>query len=103
MLDAVLVKRSPIVLDQMTPVARLCAEYFVVAVPASSTFQSFGELRAALISNPGKVTWAGGPMGGIDHVGAALLAGAAGIDPAAINYVPFLTTPDAVTATAEER
>lgn len=103
MIDAILVKHAPVTLDRMTPIARLCAEHYLLVVPAGSPIRNFGELRAAFQSNPAKVSWAGGPAGGIDHVAAALFARAAGVDPQALNYVPFLTTADAVAATVERK
>lgn len=98
MLDAVLVKHGPVALDQLTPVARLCVEYFAVAVPAASPLKTIDDLKVALQTEPSRISWGGGPLGSIDHAGAALLAKAAGIPPVALNYVAFLTTPDAVAA-----
>jgi putative tricarboxylic transport membrane protein len=103
MVTSILVKNAPMTLDRMTPIARLCAEHYLVVVPAASPIRNFGELRAALQSNPLKVSWAGGPAGGIDHVAAALFARATGIDTQALNYVPFLATPDAVAALVERK
>ena len=36
-----------------------------------------------------KVTFAGGSAGGVDHIMAALFAGAAGADASKVNYIPF--------------
>lgn len=103
MVTSLLVKNAPITLDRMTPIARLCAEHYLVVVPAASPIRNYGELRAAFQSNPAKVSWAGGPAGGIDHVAAALFARAADVDTQALNYVPFLSTPDAVAALVERK
>jgi len=103
MVTSTVIKNAPITLDRMTPVARLCAEHYLVVVPASSTIRNFGELRAAFQSNPAKVSWAGGPAGGIDHVAAALFARAVGVDAQVLNYVPFLSTPDAAAALIERK
>lgn len=101
MLDAVLVKHVPVELDRLTPLARLCVEYFAVVVPANSPLKTFGDLKAALQTEPSKISWAGGPLGSIDHAGTALLAIASGIPPVALNYVAFLATGDAVAATID--
>jgi putative tricarboxylic transport membrane protein len=101
MLDALLVQHAPVDLDQMTPLARLCAEPFAIVVPAASPIRTIGDLKVALQTEPSKISWAGGPVGGVDHAGAALLALASGIAPASLNYVPFVATGDAVAATVE--
>lgn len=101
MLDAAIVKRVPVPLDRLTPIARLCSEYYAVVVPAQSPFMDLAGLRAAFLSDPSKIPWAGGPTGSPDHVATALLARTLGVDPAVLNYVPFLATGDAVAAMAE--
>jgi putative tricarboxylic transport membrane protein len=98
MLDAVLVKRGPAELDQLTPLARLCTEYFAVAVPTNSPLRTVEDLKVTLQTEPSRISWGGGPLGSIDHAGAALLANAIGMPPVALNYVAFLTTADAVAA-----
>jgi putative tricarboxylic transport membrane protein len=89
MVGAIITNKSPVTLDQVTPIARLTEEYEAVVVPASSPIKHAGELAAALKADPAKVTWAGGSAGGVDHIAAALFAQAAGADPAKINYIPF--------------
>ena len=103
MLDASLLSRSGSAFHRLTPIARLSADYFGVVVPANSPFTSLGELGAALAADPGRLTWAGGPHGGVDHVAAILLGEAAGISAQRLNYVPFLTSAEAGTAAGEER
>src|SRR5690606_6554903 len=44
---------------------------------------------AAFVEDPASVSWAGGSAGGTDHLLVGMLAEAAGVDPAQINYVPF--------------
>lgn len=89
MVGAILTNKSPVSLDQVIPIARLTAEYEAIAVPASSSIKSVKDLAAALKADPGKVTWAGGSAGGVDHIGAALFAKAVGADPTKVNYIPF--------------
>jgi putative tricarboxylic transport membrane protein len=89
MVGAILTNKSPVSLEQTTPVARLTAEYEAIVVPADSPIKTAKDLAAAVKADPGKVTWAGGSAGGVDHIAAALFAKAAGADPTKINYVPF--------------
>jgi putative tricarboxylic transport membrane protein len=89
MVGALITNKSPITLDQTTPIARLTAEYEAIVVPADSPIKSAKELAAAIKADPAKVTWAGGSAGGVDHIAVALFAKAAGADPTKINYIPF--------------
>ena len=77
---ALIVNRSPVTLGDVTPIARLTAEAGVVVVPVASPIQNINDLAAALKKDPVKVSWAGGLAGGIDHVIAALIAKAVGVD-----------------------
>lgn len=89
MVGAILTNKSPVGLDQLTPVARLTGEYLAIVVPADSAIKDAKALAAAVKADPGKVTWAGGSAGGVDHIAVALFAKAAGADPTKINYIPF--------------
>jgi putative tricarboxylic transport membrane protein len=89
MLGAILTNKSPVTLDQTTPIARLTAESEAIVVPAGSPIKSAKDLAAAVKADPGKVTWAGGSAGGVDHIAVALFAKEAGADPTKINYIPF--------------
>jgi putative tricarboxylic transport membrane protein len=89
MVGAILRNKSPVTLDQTTPIARLTGEYLVIVVPASSPIKSAQELAAAVKADPAKVTWAGGSAGGVDHILVALFAKTVGADPTRINYIPF--------------
>jgi len=89
MVGALAMNKSPVTLDQVTPIARLTDEYQVIVVPANSPIKNLKDLGDALKANIAKVTFAGGSAGGIDHIMAALLAGAVGADAAKVNYVPF--------------
>jgi putative tricarboxylic transport membrane protein len=103
MVDAILVKHSPVALERLTPIARLASETYAVVVPAKSPYASMTEFVAALQTEPARIPWAGGPTGGLDHAATALLAMATSTPPQAISYVPFLTTGDAVAAAIEGR
>ncbi len=89
MVGALLTNKSPVDLNQTTPLARLTGEYEVIVVPADSPFKNLGDLAKALKADPGKVAFAGGSAGGTDHIVVGLLAKAVGADPTKINYVPF--------------
>jgi putative tricarboxylic transport membrane protein len=87
MLGAILTNNAPVTLDDVTPLARLTGEYEVLVVPAGSPIQSLGDLVAQLKQDPGAVSWGGGSAGGTDHILAALIAKAAGVDPTTVNYI----------------
>src|SRR3954466_7251646 len=89
MVGAILTNRSPVSLDQVTPIARLTEETQVIVVPANSTIKTAKDLAELVKKDVSKVTFAGGSAGGVDHIMAALFAGAAGADAAKVNYVPF--------------
>ena len=87
MVGAVLTNKSPVGLDKVTPIARLTSEWQAIAVPASSELKSMADLVKKLKENPASVTWGGGSAGGTDHITAALIAKAVGVDPSKINYI----------------
>jgi putative tricarboxylic transport membrane protein len=89
MVGALLMNKSPVTLDQVTPIARLTEETQVIVVPASSPIKNAQDLAKAVKDNVAKVTWAGGSAGGVDQITAALFAGAVGADASKVNYVPF--------------
>lgn len=89
MVGSILTNDAPVTLEQTTPIARLTGEYEVIVVPAASEFQTLDDLLAAFREDPGSIAWAGGSAGGIDHILVGLVAEEAGVDPTAINYVPF--------------
>ncbi|MDB5513028.1 MAG: C4-dicarboxylate transporter substrate-binding protein [Enterovirga sp.] len=103
MITAGVMNRAPVEVDRLTPVARLAAEPFAIAVPAASPLKSLADLRAAIHADTGKLSWAGGPFGGIDHLAAMLLARGLDIEPGRLNYVPFLTSAEAASAVADEK
>ena len=89
MVGAILTNKSPVSLDQVTPIARLTGDPLVIVVPADSPHKSVKDLAAAVKADPAKVTWAGGSAGGADHILAALFTKAAGSDPGKVNYIAF--------------
>src|ERR1700754_239061 len=89
MVGALLMNKSPVTLEQVTPIAKLTEEAEVIVVPADSPIKTAQDLAAAVKADIAKVTFAGGSAGGVDHVMAALFAGAVGADAKKINYIPF--------------
>ena len=98
MVGAIYLDNSPVKLSMVTPLARLTGEYEMIVVPANSPHKSTADLVKALKANPGGVSWGGGSAGGTDHILVGLIAKAAGVDPAKINYVPFKGGGEAIAA-----
>jgi putative tricarboxylic transport membrane protein len=89
MLSAIVTHRSPVTLNDVTPVARLTGEYEVIAVPANSPFRSLADLVAAFKNRPEAISWGGGSAGGGDQILAGLVAAAVGVPASRVNYVAF--------------
>lgn len=89
MVGALAMNKSPVTLEQVTPIARLTEETLVVVVPANSPLKTAKDLAAAIKADVSKVTFAGGSAGGADHILAGMIVGAAGADPSKVNYVAF--------------
>jgi putative tricarboxylic transport membrane protein len=89
---------APVNLTMVTPVARLTGEYEAIVVPANSPHKTMADLVKAFKANPGGVSWGGGSAGGTDHILVGLVAKAAGVDPAKINYVPYKGGGEAIAA-----
>ena len=89
MVGAILLNKSPVSLDQVTPIAKLTEETLVVVVPAESPIKTAKDLAAAIKADVSKVTFAGGSAGSVDHILAAQIVKAAGADPSKVNYIPF--------------
>lgn len=89
MVGAIELNKSPVTLAQVTPIARLTAEYDAIVVPASSKIQTLKDLLNQFKANPGSVSWGGGSAGGVDHILVGMIAKEIGADARRINYVPF--------------
>jgi putative tricarboxylic transport membrane protein len=87
LVGGVLTTQSAVTLEDVTPIARLMGDVDAIVVPASSDIQTLDDLIAKLKEAPGDVSWAGGSIGGVDHVTAGLFSKAVGVDPKAINFV----------------
>lgn len=89
MLGAILTNKSPVSLEQTTPIARLTGEYEVIVVPAASEIQTLDDLLAKFKAEPRSVSWAGGSAGGTDHILVGLIAEDVGVEPSGVNYIAF--------------
>lgn len=89
MVGAIQTNKSPVTLDQVTPVASLTTEWEAIVVPADSKYENLQQLIDDFKANPTSISWGGGSAGGSDHILIGLIAQAAGVDPAQINYVAF--------------
>ncbi len=98
MVGAIELNKSPVTLAQVTPLARITAEFDAIAVPTASKFRTLRELLQALKADPGAVAFGGGSAGGIDHILVALMARAVGADPKRINYIPYAGGGEAMAA-----
>lgn len=87
LVGGILTTKSAVTLEQTQPLARLVGEQDIVVVPAGSDIKTLADLTARFKADPGSVSWGGGSIGGFDHVLVGLIAQAAGVDPAKMNYV----------------
>lgn len=89
MVGAIITNKSPVTLENVTPIARLTSDPMVVVVPKDSPIQTLADLTAKIKEDVGSTVWAGGSAGGADHILAGLITQAAGGDPAKVNYVAY--------------
>jgi putative tricarboxylic transport membrane protein len=87
MVGAIRTNNAPVDLTKVTPIASLTAEWEAIAVKADSPYQTLADLVTAFKADPKSISWGGGSAGGTDHILVGLLAKAAGVDPAGINYI----------------
>jgi putative tricarboxylic transport membrane protein len=93
------IKRTAYTYKDVIPLAQVATEYGGYVVTADSKFKTLADLVAALKADPSSVSFSGGSApGGLDHIKAALLAKAIGVDPLKIVYVPFQGGGEAMTA-----
>ncbi|MBI0434117.1 tripartite tricarboxylate transporter substrate binding protein [Roseomonas sp. KE0001] len=89
MVGSVLANKSPVGLRDVTPIARMTTEPAVIVVPASSDLKDLPAFLAALKSNPGGTSVAGGSAGGMDHIILGLLLKSQGRSAKEASYVAF--------------
>lgn len=98
MVGGILLNDSPVTLDDVTPLVRLTNDTGVLAVAPDSAIQSIDDLVAAMKADVGAVSISGGSAGGVDHIVMALIAKEIGLDPSTINYIPYDSGAESVTA-----
>ncbi|MDQ2066125.1 tripartite tricarboxylate transporter substrate-binding protein [Xinfangfangia sp. CPCC 101601] len=98
MVGGILLNNSTVTLDDVTPLVRLTNDTGVIAVAPDSPIQSVDDLVAAMKADIGAVSISGGSSGGVDHITMALIAKNIGLDPAALNYIPYDSGAESVTA-----
>ena len=89
MLGGLITGKPPVSLSQATPLARLTSEYNVFVLPAASPLKTMKDVVEQMKKDPGSVKWGGGSRGSTEHIAAAMIARAVGVDPSKINYVAF--------------
>jgi putative tricarboxylic transport membrane protein len=87
MVGAIHVNKSPVTLDQVTPLARLTGEYQPLVVAAGSPIRTLDDLIAKFRVDPGSVSWGGFALGSPDHLLCAMVVKAAGGDVSDMNYI----------------
>jgi putative tricarboxylic transport membrane protein len=83
----------------VTPLALLFEDYFILLVRADSPLKSMGDVRQRLAADPGAVSFAFGPgLGSGSHTAAAVAVKAIGSDVTKGRFVPFKSAGEAITA-----
>jgi putative tricarboxylic transport membrane protein len=89
LIGGIILNKSPVTLDTITPLARLMDDADVIAVAANSPIKTVDDVIKALKENPGALTIGGGSVGGVDQVAAGLIAKSVGVSPSKLNYIPY--------------
>jgi len=89
MVGAVDTNDSTTRLTDVTPIARLIGETELIVAPPDAPYDDIAGFVEVWAADPANTPIAGGSAGGTDQILAGLLAEAAGIDPAQINYIPY--------------
>ncbi|WP_197373207.1 tripartite tricarboxylate transporter substrate binding protein [Mycolicibacterium baixiangningiae] len=72
--------------DDVTMIARMMTEYYVVVTSPSTPYENLGDIMTAVKADPGRVAVGAATD---DQAPFDLLVSAAGGDPATVDYVPF--------------
>ncbi|WP_405058920.1 tripartite tricarboxylate transporter substrate binding protein [Kribbella sp. NBC_01505] len=89
MVGALTLNQSQIKVSDTTPIATITAEQEVIVVKADSPLKTLKDLVDLYTSDPAKVSWGGGTIGGTDHITAGTLVKAAGLDPSKVKYISY--------------
>jgi tripartite-type tricarboxylate transporter receptor subunit TctC len=85
-------------IDDVEWIARVVMDPYLIAVPANSPIQSLKDVKPYIDKNPGNLTVAGFVRGSGGHIAWEIFADAAGIDSKSVNWVPYDSVKDGVTA-----
>lgn len=89
MVGGIITGKPAVSMGQITPIARLTAEYNVFVVPADSPLKTMKDVVTQMQKDPASVKWGGGSRGSTEHICASMLANKVGVDPKKVNYVAF--------------
>lgn len=98
MIGGLVSSKSPLRLQQCTPIARLTSEYSVFAVPAGSPLTSMRDVAERLKKSPDAVRFGGGSRGSTEHIATAMFARSVRVAPRSINYAAQPGGADALAA-----
>jgi len=87
--------KSPLKLENSTPIAKVMREYQALVVPATSKYKTLSAFLSDWKANP-TMAISGGSLGSTDHQFIGLLAKAAGIDPKKMNFVVHSGGPEVI-------
>lgn len=89
MVGATNATRAKISILNVTPIARLTADYQALLVHPSSRFKTAADLLAEFKARPESISWVGGASGDHMHQAVGRIADALGIEPKQVRYVAF--------------
>jgi putative tricarboxylic transport membrane protein len=90
-LNSIVINKSPVTLDDVTPIARLTADVpYAFVVRAEVPVRTAQELAAMLKADPSKVAWVAGSVGGAGHTATVMFAILSGVDPTRLNFTTSL-------------
>lgn len=96
MVGAIAMHKPPVDLRQVHPLARLTADYLVLAVAPNSPYQTMSQLTDVLRRRSASVVFVGGSAGGVDHMLAGMLVRQLRLDPAQLQYLPSASGKEAL-------
>lgn len=100
LVGGIALNKSPVTLNDVTPLVRLINDTGVLAVPPDSPIKTVQDLVAELKKDPGATAIGGGSAGGVDHIAVAQIAKESGVDVSKLNYIPYPSGAEVVAALA---
>jgi putative tricarboxylic transport membrane protein len=80
---------TPNTYKDVTPLAKLFADYQMVVVPTDSPIKSLKEVADTLKKDPASLRIGGASLGSGDHLSISRIAQSLGIDPAQLTYIAY--------------